>query len=102
MFSLPQAYNEHSGACRNEKDQYNDIGDVSEQVQSLSECKKKCDETPGCGAFSWSAQTACMMTSSMTKTTDETQYTCYVKGSLKLVNINSPKYCNLFTSCSIV
>ena len=71
MFSLLIEYNAHSGACRNEKGQYSEIGDVSEQVQSLVECKKKCDETPGCGAFSWSAQTACIMTSSMAKTTDE-------------------------------
>ena len=97
MFSLSIEYKKHSGACRNDKDQYNDIGDVSEQVHSLSECKKKCDETPGCGAFSWSAQTACIMTSSMAKTTDETQYTCYVKGSLKLVNIKSLKNCNIFS-----
>ena len=56
----------------------NDVGSPS--VNTLLECKQRCDATPKCGAISWNGNyRGCLMTTSMAYTTSEENWKCYSK-----------------------
>ena len=75
---IPSVYKEYDGKCRNEDNDYDELG--TDAQESHTECQKKCDETEGCGAVSWNGNT-CFMTSLMATTSLTTGWKCYSKGS---------------------
>ena len=74
--TLFKGYTEHSGACRNANNRYDDRG--SEHDNSVQACQQRCDATKGCGAVSWNGSD-CHMTSDMAYTTSESGWKCYSK-----------------------
>ena len=60
-----------------ENNDFDDFG-VGGKGLTVSQCKKKCDDTPGCGAVSWN-NGDCFMSSSMTTTIEEADWICYAK-----------------------
>ena len=71
------AYKEYSGLCRNDNNQYSELGSFS--IGPLLDCQRKCDETRNCGAVSWDGSN-CWLTSSMASTSTSTSWRCYDKG----------------------
>ena len=72
------SYEETQGGCRNRENQHNDIFTV--EVESLDECKRKCDTTPGCGAVSYKmGSPKCYGTSMKAYNGRSSPYNCYSK-----------------------
>ena len=63
--------------CVKPNNDFDDIGHGGTSF-TVSQCKKKCDNTPGCGAVSWN-NGDCFMASSMAVTIEDANWICYAR-----------------------
>ena len=79
-------YEETTGLCRNEKNDFGEIFSDSSKRFTLSECKNKCDMLDECGAVSCEPTgcNSCHGTSEKVTTTLEGNWVCYSKSGYKL------------------